>query len=194
MLAFLLVLSMAPRPDVTGTTQAGITIDLVRGTEREKHTKQTLEQVLATYDLKKYTFTRRVVIEEGAVNHAFPVLTLNARFAAAPDELLTSYVHEQLHWHLRDRLPQQQAAIGELRKMYPQAPVGLPAAAENAYSTYGHLVTCYLEILAARELLGTERASAAIKNKGNYTWIYATVLRDEKQIAAVVDRHGLRVK
>ena len=156
MLAFLLVLSIAPRPDVTSSTQAGITIDLGRGTE--------------------------------------PVLTLNARFAAAPDELLTSYVHEQWHWHLRDRLPQQQAAIAELRKMYPQAPVGLPAAAENVYSTYGHLVTCYLEILAARELLGTERASAAIKNKGNYTWIYATVLRDEKQIAAVVDRHGLRVK
>lgn len=194
MLAFLLILSIATRPVVIASTQAGISIDLARGTEREKHTKQTLEQVLATYDLKKYTFTRRVVIEEGAVNHAFPVLTLNARFAAAPDELLTSYVHEQLHWHLRDRLPQQQAAIAELRKMYPQAPVGLPAAAENAYSTYGHLVTCYLEILAARDLLGAERASAAIKNKGNYTWIYATVVRDERQIAAVVDRHGVRVK
>jgi hypothetical protein len=112
----------------------------------------------------------------------------------APLRASPSNVHEQLHWHLRDRLPQQQAAIADLRKMYPQAPVGLPAAAENAYSTFGHLVTCYLEILAARELLGAERASAAIKNKGNYTWIYATVLRDEKQIAAVVDRHGLRVK
>jgi hypothetical protein len=140
MLAFRLCLSIAPWPAVTGTIQAGITIDLGRGTEREKQTKQTLEQVLAMYDLKKYTFTRRVIIEEGAINHAFPALTLNARFAAAPDELLTSYVHEQLHWHLRDRLPQQQAAIAELRK------------------------------------------------------IYATVLRDERQIAAVVDRHGLRVK
>ena len=192
MLAFLLILSIA-RPDVTGTTQ-GITIDLVRGTEREKQTKQTLEQVLATSDLKKYTFTRRVVIEEGAINHAFPILTLNGRFAASPDALLTSYVHEQVHWHLRDRLAPQQAAIAELRKMYPGAPVGLPEGAENAYSTYGHLVTCYLEILAARELLGAERASAAITNKGNYTWIYATVLRDERQIAAVVNRHGLRVK
>ena len=107
MLAFLLILSIA-RPDVTGTTQ-GITIDLARGTEREKQTKQTLDQVLATYDLKKYTFTRRVIIEGGAVNHAFPALTLNARFAAAPDELLTSYVHEQLHWHLRDRRSQPPA-------------------------------------------------------------------------------------
>ncbi|MGE5837835.1 MAG: hypothetical protein ACM4AI_25410 [Acidobacteriota bacterium] len=174
--------------------QPSVTIDLSHGTEREQRTKQTLQQLLATYNLKKYTFTRRVVIEEGAVNHAFPVLTLNARFASAPDELLTSYVHEQIHWHLRDRLAQQQAAIADLRRMYPGVPVGLPEGAENEYSTYGHLVTCYLEILAARELLGVDQASAAIANKGNYTWIYATILRDEKKIAAVVDRHGLRVK
>jgi hypothetical protein len=103
-------------------------------------------------------------------------------------------VHEQIHWHLRDRLTPQQAAIADLRRMYSGAPVGLPEGAENEYSTYGHLVTCYLEILGARELLGVDRASAAIANKGNYTWIYATVLRDERKIAAVVDRHGLRVK
>ena len=174
--------------------QSPVTVDLAHGTDREQRTKDTLGQLLTMYDLKKFTFTRRVVIEERAVNHAFPVLTLNARFASAPDELLTSYVHEQLHWHLRDRLAQQQAAIEDLRRMYPGAPVGLPEGAENAYSTYGHLITCYLEILAARQLLGVERASTAIANKGNYTWIYATVLRDEKQIAAVVDRHGLRVR
>ena len=178
--------------NVPAADQPSITIDLARGTDREQRTKRTLERVLASFDLKKYTFTRRVVIEEGAINHAFPVLTLNARFAASPDELLSSYVHEQLHWHLRDRMAQQQAAIAELRGIYPRVPVGLPEGAENAYSTYGHLVTCYLEILAARELLGPERASAAIANKGNYTWIYATVRRDEKKIGAVVDRHGLR--
>src|SRR5580765_1865902 len=80
----------------------GIKIDLANGTERERRTKITLERILVTYDLKKYAFTNRVVIEERATNHAFPVLTLNARFANAPDDLLSSYVHEQLHWHLRD--------------------------------------------------------------------------------------------
>jgi hypothetical protein len=171
-----------------------VKIDVARGTDREQQTRRTLEQVLATYDLKKYTFTRHVMIEEGAVNHAFPVLTLNARFASSPDELLSSYIHEQLHWHLRDRLPQQRAAIATLRQMYPGAPVGMPEGAENAYSTYGHLVNCYLEILADRALLGPQRTVAVIANKGHYTWIYATVLRDETRIATVVDRHGLRVR
>ena len=171
-----------------------IEIELARGTPREQQAKQTLEQVLASHDLSKYTFTRKVVIEQGATNHAFPILTLNAYFASSPDELLSSYIHEQLHWHLRNLGAQQQAAITELRRLYPRVPVGLPASAENEYSTYGHLVNCYLEILADRELLGAERTAIVIHNKPWYTWIYTTVLTDETQIAGVVDRHQLRLR
>src|SRR5262249_55226684 len=87
---------------VTLAARAPGRIDLAHGTERERRTKDTLERLLGTYDLKKYTFTKRVVIEERAINHAFPVLTLNVRFASSPDELLSTYIHEQLHWHLRD--------------------------------------------------------------------------------------------
>jgi hypothetical protein len=176
-----------------GSDSPRIEIDLARGTPREQVAKQALEQVLASYDLSKYTFTRQVVIEQGASNHAFPILTLNPYFASSPDELLSTYIHEQLHWHLRNRAAQQQAAVAELRRLYPRVPVGLPESAENAYSTYGHLVDCYLEILADRELLGPERTTAVIRGKPWYTWIYATVLADEKQIAGVVDRHHLRV-
>ena len=170
-----------------------IAIDLARDTPRERLAKQTLEQVLASHDLTRYTFTRKVVIEQGAINHAFPILTLNPYFASSPDELLSTYIHEQLHWHLRNRAQQQQAAIAELRRLYPRVPVGLPASAENEYSTYGHLVDCYLEILADRELLGAARTAVVIRGKPWYTWIYATVLADEGQIAGVVDRHQLRV-
>jgi hypothetical protein len=174
--------------------QAGSTIDLAHGTERERRTKASLEQLLASYDLRKYTFTRHVVIDQGAINHSFPVLTLNARFADSPDELLSSYVHEQLHWHLRDRGGYQQDAVAELRREYPWAPVGGPEGAESAFSTYGHLIDCYLEIQADRELMGTERTAAVIRNKGHYTWIYKTVVQDEAKIAAVVRRHRLEVK
>ena len=176
-----------------GPESPRIEIDLARGTPREQLAKQTLEQILASHDLSKYTFTRKVVIEQGATNHAFPILTLNPYFASSPDELLSSYIHEQLHWHLRNRAAQQQAAVTELRGLYPRVPVGLPASAENEYSTYGHLVDCYLEILADRELLGAERTASVIHSKPWYTWIYTTVLADENQIAGVVNRHQLRV-
>lgn len=171
-----------------------IKIDLAHGTDRERQTKARLEQVIASYDLSKYTFTRQVVIEERAINHAFPVLTLNARFADSSDELVSSYIHEQLHWYLREHSGQQQEAIAELRRIYPNAPVGLPEGAETAYSTYGHLVDCYLEIQADRQLMGPKRTADVINDKGHYTWIDKTVLRDESSIAEVVTRHHLRIR
>jgi len=189
----LLAVVIVASPTVLAVDTPAVTIELAKNTPREQLAKETLEQVLASYDLKKYTFTRKVIVEQGAINHAFPTLTLNAAFAMSPDQLLSTFVHEQLHWHLRNRDAQQRAAVAELRSLYPRVPVGLPAAAETEYSTYGHLVDCYLEILADRELLGPERTDAVIRAKPWYTWIYNTVLTDEKLIAGVVDRHQLRV-
>ena len=176
----------------TGVVQS-IKIDLAHSTDRERQTRTQLEHVIASYDLRRYTFTHDVVIEEGAVNHAFPVLTLNARFADSGDELLSSYLHEQLHWYLREHSAQQQQAIGELRSRYPGAPVGLPEGAETAYSTYGHLVDCYLEIQADRRLIGRERTAAVISKKPHYTWIYKTILRDEASIGALVAKYHLSI-
>ena len=161
---------------------------------REEQTADQLRKLLDSYDLTKYTFTRDVLIDRGVMNHAFPALTLNVRFADAPDDLLSSYIHEQLHWYLREHDSQQKAAIDELRRMYPTAPVGLPEGAETAYSTYGHLVDCYLEIEADRQLIGPERTMKTIRNKGHYTWIYETIFRDEPRIASVVDEHQLRLR
>ncbi|HEU4390028.1 MAG TPA: hypothetical protein VFV34_19660 [Blastocatellia bacterium] len=179
---------------VTNAGLQSVRIDLAHSTEREQRTRAQLDHLIASYDLRRYTFTRAVVIEEGAVNHAFPVLTLNARFADSPDELLSSYLHEQLHWHLREHLEQQQQAIVELRRMYPGAPVGLPEGAETAYSTYGHLVDCYLEIQADRRLIGQERTETVISKKPHYTWIYKTVLKDEARIGALVARQHLALE
>ncbi len=172
----------------------GISIRTAHHGPREEQTAEQLKKLIGTYDLSKYTFTREVVIDRGAMNHAFPELTLNVRFADVPDDLLSSYIHEQLHWYLRDHDAQQKSAIDEFRRMYPNAPVGLPEGAESSYSTYGHLVDCYLEIEAVRQLIGPDRTMITVKNKGHYTWIYDTIFRDEPKIASVVDEHQLRIK
>jgi hypothetical protein len=180
---------------VAGAASAAppVKITVARGTEREQAAREQLERLLASNDLGRYTFTREVVIEEGARNHAFPVLTLNARFADSPDELLSSYLHEQIHWHLRERDTSQRRAVARLRRLYPAAPVGLPEGADTAYSTYGHLVTCSLEVQAIRGLLGPERAATVISRKPHYLWIYRTVLSDEDTIRSVVRDHGLGI-
>jgi hypothetical protein len=172
----------------------GISIRTAHHGPREEQAADQLRKLLGSYDLTKYTFAREVRIDRGAMNHAFPELTLNVRFIDAPDDLLSSYIHEQLHWYLRDHDSQQKAAINELRQMYPNVPVGLPEGAESAYSTYGHLIDCYLEIEADRQLIGPARTVTTIRNKGHYTWIYETIFRDETKIAAVVDEHRLRIK
>ena len=82
----------------------------------------------------------------------------------------------------------------DLQQIYPHVPVGLPESAESEYSTYAHLVDCYLEIEADRELMGAKRTERVIKDKPWYTWIYKTILHDEQKISDVVDEHHLPIK
>src|ERR1022692_4915797 len=131
----------------------------------ELQEKLELQEILKKYDVGKYTFTRTVVIDERAMNHAFPVLTLNVHYVGSDDELLSSFLHEQLHWYLAQHRLAMEDAVRRLKIMYPHAPVGLPEAAETEYSTYGHLIDCYLEIQADRDLIGRERTDRVIKNK-----------------------------
>ena len=168
-------------------------INVTANTSRERETKARLEHLIESYNLDKYTFTHDVVIEERTINHAFPVLTLNVRFANSSDELLSSYLHEQLHWYLREHPVQMQDAIAQLRRVYPRVPVGGTEGAETLYSTYGHLIDCYLEIQADRKLIGEQRTMAVIQDKGHYTWIYKTELEDEARIAAIVKGERLEL-
>jgi hypothetical protein len=170
-----------------------VNVDTNRNTDRERQTKAELEKIIASYDLSKYTFTRKVVIEEKAKNHAFPTLTLNVRFLNSDDELLSSFLHEQLHWYLRDHSRDMEAAVAQLKRFYPRVPVGLPEGADTEYSTYGHLVDCYLEIQADRVLIGRERTDAVIRKKPWYLWIYKTEIEDEPRIAAVVKAQRLDI-
>ena len=134
-----------------------------------------------------------VEAEERAMNHAFPVLTLNVHFLGSDDELLSSFLHEQLHWYLAQHRFAMEDTVRQLKAMYPRAPVGLPEGADTEYSTYGHLIDCYLEIQADRELIGRERTDRVIKNKPWYTWIYKTILQDEDRIAALVKAEQLEM-
>jgi hypothetical protein len=170
-----------------------VKVETSRNTDRESQTKAELEKIIASYDLNKYVFTRKVVIEEKAMNHAFPTLTLNVRFLHSDDELLSSLLHEQLHWYLREHSRDMEAAVAQLKRFYPHVPVGLPEGADTEYSTYGHLVDCYLEIQADRALIGRERTDAVIRRKPWYLWIYKTEIEDEPRIAAVVKAQRLDI-
>jgi hypothetical protein len=87
-----------------------------------------------------------------------------------------------------------QEALALLRRFYPRVPVGGSEGAETVYSTYGHIIDCYLEIQADRQLIGEQRTMAVIRDKGHYTWIYKTDLDDEARISEIVKHEQLEIK
>lgn len=171
-----------------------VNIELKNESEAEQQTRSQLKKLLAAYDLKKYTFTNQVVIDEHSIPHSHPVLTLHTRHLNSDDQLLSTYVHEQLHWYLVAHQKQTDAAEAKLRKLYPKVPVGYPDGARDEESTYLHLIDCYLEMQADRSLLGQQRAADVIRfwAGDHYRWVYQTIVRDEAQIGAIVREEHLQ--
>ncbi len=173
-----------------------LSIDLKNGTEGEQKTKQQLQRLLSSYDLGPYIYTQHIVIDEKSIPHSHPVLTLHTRHMNSDDELLSTFVHEQLHWFLAEHHQQTDDAEAQLRKLYPKVPVGYPDGARDEKSSYLHLVDCYLELQDDRELIGPARTAEVMKFWANdhYRWIYKTVVDDENRIGRVVESEHLTLK
>ena len=120
-----------------------ISIRPSRNTQLEKQTAQLLKPLAASFDLSKYLLTRKVIIQEDATDHPFPELTLNTRFVKAPDHLLSSFLHEQLHWCLHEHPTQTEDAVKLLHRFYPRVPIGENEGARSVRSTYVDLLVCY---------------------------------------------------
>ena len=108
-------------------TQIRPTITLVNGTENERLLEKQLLTMFDRYPLGKWLYTEQVQLEEGAVPHSHPVLTLAPRkhYLTDPERILAVYLHEQMHWFsLLDDTSRDNAHIStELRARYPNLPV-----------------------------------------------------------------------
>lgn len=174
-------------------SQAKFEISLKNNTPAEAKTKEQLERLLKTYDLEKWIFTRKIEIDEKAIPHSHPVLTLSARHVKDDELLLSTFVHEQAHWHfvINDKLTDE--AIKDLKVMFPKVPDTGPEGARSEESTYLHLLVIYLEYRADRALLGELRAKQVMQfwSTDHYTWIYKTVLERPRDIGTILIKHKL---
>lgn len=173
--------------------QTNLDISLVHQSVPEARTRDQLQRLVAAYDVSPWVFTKTISIDERAIPHSHPVLTLHTRHLKDDDLLLSTFVHEQLHWFLVQKGKDTQEAIGDLRKIFSKVPAGAPEGAVDENSTYLHLIDCYLEHQAVIQLLGELRARQAMEfwATDHYTWVYRTVLDRPRDIAAVVRNHGL---
>ena len=133
---------------------------------------------MQVYDLKPFLFTNTVHIQSRVIPHSHPVLTLNSRYAEAPNKLLAVFLHEQLHWWLDSKSKESELALVDLKKMFPKLPE--TGVASDPDSTYLHLMICLLEYRALAHYLGKNQTSMLFKDiitvEKVYPWIYTQIL------------------
>lgn len=193
LISFLAVLLLS-HAAVAQTNRSQLEIKLKNNDQREQQTRQQLERLLAAHDVSNWLFTRKIIIESGnVIPHSHPVLTLSTRHLKDDELLLSTFVHEQLHWYLEEKSKETDAAYNELKTLFPKVPVGYPDGARSEESTYLHLMVCYLEYQAVRELLGQLRARQVMEfwATDHYRWIYRTILERERDIGSLMRKHKL---
>jgi hypothetical protein len=169
-------------------------IVLASGSPIEQRKKAQIERLAAAYDLKKFTLTKEIRIEQGAVPHSMPVLTLNGAFPANDDRALSQYVHEQGHWLLLRHQHDLRELFRTLTDAFPGIPTKEPDGAAGVQDSYYHLAVLMLEWEALEELVGSERAKAVMtfKQTDHYTALYALVLEKRDRIEGIIRRYGIR--
>lgn len=175
----------------------GVCIDIDLGeAEREAERIRTwLASLRRRHDLERFEYTRHVRIVPAGPTFSHPILTLGTRFTETEDLLLSTYLHEQMHWYLwllggPDHDPVA-PVFDELVRRYPQAPIWLPEGARSYEQTYVHLVVCWLEVEAAAEVIGRARANRIADSTWGYRWIYRTVIADRDPLCALFTGHGI---
>lgn len=166
---------------------------LVHGTAAEKAAQAQLIRLLDAYDVSPFTATYSVRIDETAAPHSHPVLTLNDYFLKDDASALSTFLHEQMHWFQLMTGPQIDAAIEDLKIMYPDMPARGRGGGRNARETFLHLIVGTQELAATSSLIGRDEARRVIEGKTWYRWIYAEILNNENALLAVLQKHDLNL-
>ncbi|WP_448565420.1 hypothetical protein [Thalassotalea ganghwensis] len=174
-----------------------IEITTENATKSELATVELLKALRASHDTNKWEFIDKVHINEKAIPHSHPLLTLHTRHTskAHKDFLLSTYLHEQIHWHISKNEEKTKSAIEELKTIFKDVPNSFPEGAGNEFSTYLHLLVCFLEMEAISELLSAQRVKAVMSfwQQDHYTWVYRQVEQKNSEIKKVLDNHGLLI-
>lgn len=170
-------------------------IETRRGSRAELAMKDLIERLLREHDLSAFAFTHRVRIDERAVPHSHPTLTLSTRFMVRTvDGVLADFLHEQLHWFVAEHRPEARRAARQWREMFGALPRRRHGGARTRRSTRLHLTVNWLEYEALACVLGRTRATETIAAKADgkiYPWVYRQVLDRHRPIGHVLREVGL---
>ena len=180
---------------ITKGDRLRISVDLNHARCEAKRVHHLLTTLRRRHDLSRFEYTKLVRIAPGSETFSHPILTLGNRFAESEDLLLSTYLHEQMHWYLwyleTPRYDPVAPFFDELVRRYPMAPIELPDGARGYKATYVHLVVNWLEIAATATFIGRHRALHLAERQRSYRWIYRTVVRDWDALGELYAHHGI---
>ncbi len=173
--------------------EAQLDVRLAHERAREVATRDQLLRIVSSHDVSRWIFTRCVFIDQSAIPHSHPVLTLHTRHLSDDDLLLSTFLHEQIHWFVWMQSAAAASAMQEFRARYPALPHEPPDGAADHHSTYLHVAVNYLELVAMEDVAGDHRARAVFDFwvTDHYRAIYRLVLDERAAIAAIVERQRL---
>jgi hypothetical protein len=182
-----------PRPPTATPPSGRPRITAKHAAPAEEATRRQLERLLDRYALSPWRFTDTVEVDDDAIPHSHPVLTLSTRHVNDDLLLLSTYVHEQSHWYFEVHREATRAAMAELEAQLPGLPVGFPDGANDHDSSYEHLCVNAFEYQALRRLVGELAARQVLEfwATDHYRVLYRAVLDHYRDILAVLKHHGL---
>jgi len=160
---------------------SGLRITLASGSDEEARVRDALLRLRTTHDVARFEITQEVRIEEGAVPHSHPTLTLSTRYVDDNDpRLLSTYVHEQMHWWsmASGGTKDARAKVFEHLAKDFNLPTDPPEGCGSQRSNEIHLYVCWLEYSALCEFWGQGDARAFLAGKPYYRAVYRTILGD----------------
>ncbi len=186
-LMFLFIASVSYTQAIEFTTE--------HNTENEKETIELVKSLNKAHDLTKWHFSDAIHINSKAIPQSHPILTLHTRHNKPQeiDLLLSTYLHENIHWYLDAHQTELTNIIAVLKKRFPDVAVGYPDGARDEHSSYLHIVVCFLELNAIRQLLSDVRYDRIVRfwQQDHYTRIYKLVVEHDNEIAILIKQHKL---
>ncbi|MCF2860314.1 hypothetical protein L1286_22800 [Pseudoalteromonas sp. SMS1] len=179
---------------------ANVEIKTANQTLKEQKIKSDLLLLHTQYDLTPWLYTDKVLVDEGAkVPFSHPVITMSTqkKYLENKVKLLSTYLHEQFHWHvIINGKPSKEAFRARIKQDFPKVKVGFPYGSRDEGSTLSHIIVCYLEYIALTELVGEQKARENLSTNGYYTWVYDTVLNPANKVTldAMLSEFGLEFR
>jgi hypothetical protein len=174
------------QPDVPG-------FQIEAHTAAEVATADQLRRLMREHDLRPWLYTKTIIVDENAIPHSHPVLTLHARHVKDDLLLLATFIHEQSHRYLVEHPQQTDAAVAAFDAIAPKFPVGYPDGAQSERSNSEHIAVIMLEWKGLRRLLGELAAMQVMQfwTTDHYRAVYRWVLEHSDEVTDAMKKTGL---